>query len=81
MVYLEFLCVISDCRGADNVYDKSYFGSGMWNFTDILMDEVSCTGQETELLSCPYTIDHDCSVNELVSVACKKNMGKILWNH
>lgn len=63
------------CRGAERVYDKSFFGLGSWNSTDILMDEVSCTGEEREFLSCPYTINHDCSVHEFVSVLCKENTG------
>lgn len=62
-------------RGAERVYDKSFFGLGSWNSTDILMDEVSCTGEEREFLSCPYTINHDCSVHEFVSVLCKENTG------
>lgn len=39
------------------------------------MDEVSCTGEEREFLSCPYTINHDCSVHEFVSILCKENTG------
>ena len=63
------------CRGVETVYDNSVFGRGPWNSSDILMDEVSCTGEEKEFLSCPYTINHDCSVQELVSVVCRENTG------
>nr|XP_022319040.1 uncharacterized protein LOC111121867 isoform X2 [Crassostrea virginica] len=62
-------------RGVETVYDNSIFGRGPWNSSDILMDEVSCTGEEKEFLSCPYTINHDCSVQELVSVVCRENTG------
>ncbi|XP_065921575.1 uncharacterized protein [Magallana gigas] len=62
-------------RGAERIYDESFFGLGSWKFTDILMDEVSCTGEEREFLSCPYTINHDCSVHEFVSILCKENTG------
>lgn len=62
-------------RGVEKVYDNSVFGRGPWNSSDILMDEVSCTGEEKEFLSCSYTINHDCSVQELVSVVCRENTG------
>ncbi|XP_061168027.1 uncharacterized protein LOC133176972 [Saccostrea echinata] len=62
-------------RGAERVFDKSFFGSGPWNSSDILMDEVGCIGQEKEFLSCPYSIYHDCTSRELASVACKENIG------
>ncbi|XP_052689239.1 deleted in malignant brain tumors 1 protein-like isoform X3 [Crassostrea angulata] len=62
-------------RGAERVYDESFFGLGSWKSTDILMDEVSCTGEEREFLACPYTINHDCSVHEFVSILCKENTG------
>lgn len=45
----------------------AYFGEGSGN---ILMDEVACTGFESNIGQCPHFSSHDCSPSEDVGVMC-----------
>ncbi|CAI8027233.1 Scavenger receptor cysteine-rich domain superfamily protein, partial [Geodia barretti] len=51
-----------------------YFGTG-GGF--ILMDEVACTGNETELTLCSHNSSHDCSHSEDASVQCRCADGEV----
>lgn len=56
--------------GAEKAEINSHFGSGSGQ---ILMDEVRCTGNESDLLSCRFSPwgKHDCTENEWAGVVCK----------
>ena len=63
-------------RGAVAAPVKSAFGSANWRTDDILISNVSCTGRESSLQECPYTVDYMCSISHTASVVCRKNKGK-----
>ena len=50
-------------------YSSAYFGAGTGT---ILMDDVSCTGSEYFLTSCPHTSNHNCAHSEDAGVACTR---------
>ena len=52
------------------------FGSG----TEILLDEVKCSGHEKSLLECKFNAwkEHDCSAKEYAGVICKVEQVKII---
>ena len=57
--------------GAKEALINSHFGSGDG---DILLDELSCQGNEDGLLQCQFSpwTEHDCSVKEWAGVVCKE---------
>ncbi len=63
------------CRQLDftggRALSSSAFGSGTG---PILMDDVTCTGQEESLATCRYTIQHNCDHSEDVAVSCSGYM-------
>ena len=63
-MYLLFYFEGSPIRGVDSVYGS---GSG-----PITLDNVVCTGGESNLLSCQHNpvFDHNCQHNEDVAVIC-----------
>ena len=65
-------------RGAVRETSESYFGEGNWNDTDILMDDVSCHGNEWSVHSCNYVYPSNCVPGEGAGVVCQPNLGKIL---
>ena len=50
-------------------FNNSHFGEGSGS---ILLDEVSCSGVESNLLSCPHDQlgEHDCDHSEDAGVRC-----------
>ena len=62
------------------VRSAAYFGRGQ-NSTDILLDNVDCSGQEFSLLECPHVVGpDDCSHNEDVGVICATSKVFMLAN-
>ena len=51
------------------------YGYGNYTEDDVLMDQVTCTGQERHLQECEYDTRHDCKQHEAASVVCKVNKG------
>ena len=50
---------------------EASFGAGTGR---IYLDEVSCLGDEDNVLDCNYTADHDCSHSEDAGVLCYSGM-------
>ena len=42
------------------------------------MDDVQCSGSESQLRDCPHTLDHNCHHNEDASVQCQTGSGYAL---
>ena len=38
--------------------------------SDFIMDDVSCSGDETSLLECDFITDHNCGAHEAAGVIC-----------
>ena len=36
----------------------------------IEIEGINCIGDETHILNCGYTTDHDCEKNEIIGVQC-----------
>lgn len=62
-------------RGAEKATFTSQFGEGSWTESDILMDDVRCTGQEQNILSCNYEYLSNCEALESAGVVCQSNTG------
>ena len=43
---------------------------GLVPSADFSMDQVQCTGEETNILDCPHDQTHNCGVNEGAGVRC-----------
>ena len=65
-------------RGAVAASVNSAFGRGHWRSDDVLISNVRCTGHESNLLDCPYTVDDSCSGSDAASVVCMTNLGNTL---
>ena len=61
-LFIRFLHFI----GAE-AYNFGYFGEGTG---PINLDNVQCTGNETQLVDCPYVSDHNCFHFEDAGVVC-----------
>ncbi|KAL5019244.1 hypothetical protein ScPMuIL_004966 [Solemya velum] len=61
-------------RGALLAEYYTPYGTESWSSGDILMDDVNCQGSEKKIQQCSYSADHDCQVNEAVSISCKANL-------
>lgn len=48
----------------------AYFGEGR-EFDPILLDSVSCNGNEQNLTECSHTTKHDCYHSEDVGILCR----------
>ena len=62
-------------RGAISETRESYFGVGNWNSTDILMDDVACSGSEREIHRCNYVYPSNCGASEGAGVVCEPHSG------
>ena len=60
-----FLLLI--CFAGATVFSNALFGEGTGS---IFMDDVSCSGFESQLRSCSYTSSHNCRHSEDASVQC-----------
>ena len=49
---------------------SAFFGQGTAH--PILLDDVACVGNESRLLDCPYTSNHNCGHSEDVGVVCNR---------
>ena len=56
--------------GALKITKKSYFGRVNEVFA---MDNVNCSGKETQILDCGYQIEDDCTHGEAAGVVCRGN--------
>ena len=56
-------------------HTNAFFGEGTG---EIFLDDVSCTGQETELRSCPHSgiRTHNCAHSEDAGVVCSDGRSK-----
>ena len=54
---------------------NSAFGSGHWRSSDVFISNVRCTGRESSLLDCPYTVNRSCLVLHAASVVCRNQLG------
>ena len=66
-------------RGAVAATVNSAFGSGHWRRHDVLISNVRCTGRESSLLDCPYTVNRSCSVPHAASVVCRNQLGDHMY--
>ena len=48
---------------------SAYYGHGSG---PILLDDVACVGNESRLVDCQYTDNHNCGHNEDISVLCNR---------
>ncbi len=57
------------CRGIAKAWVGAYFGAGSGR---VLLDEVSCTGNELSIEQCPKTTwgEHNCDHTEDAGVSC-----------
>ena len=69
------VCRLLGFPDAIAAYGNSYFGRGTGQ---IVLDEVSCSGNESALLSCKNSGwgNHDCRYNEEAGVRCAERIGK-----
>ena len=51
-------------------FSSAYFGRGTGS---IVMDDVRCTGTESNLTSCTHTTNHNCGHSEDAGVRCTGN--------
>ncbi|KAL3875622.1 hypothetical protein ACJMK2_033554 [Sinanodonta woodiana] len=61
--------------GAQEAVHSASFGTGSWDNNSILMDEVSCQGDEATLSGCSRQLQHDCTQQEAAGVRCVENSG------
>ncbi|KAL3875620.1 hypothetical protein ACJMK2_033552, partial [Sinanodonta woodiana] len=61
--------------GAQEAVHSASFGTGSWDNNSILMDEVSCQGDEATLSGCSGQLQHDCTQQEAAGVRCVENSG------
>ena len=66
---LTFPCVVLDAA----VSGSAYFGQGNGS---IHLDNVACVGNESRLLDCQYTANHNCSHLQDVGVVCNRTCKK-----
>jgi len=66
-------------RGASNVTVESFYGEGGLLSSQIFLDDVQCSGQESNLLACDYVYPSNCHAGELAGVICKPNTGGYRW--
>ena len=54
---------------AIQAWSQAHFGQGSWN---IVLDDLSCTGNETSLFDCPHggVNIHNCGHSEDAGVTC-----------
>ena len=50
-------------------HGSAFFGQGSG---PILLDDVACVGNESRLVGCQYTANHNCGHNEDVGVVCNR---------
>ncbi|XP_021351068.1 uncharacterized protein LOC110448900 isoform X2 [Mizuhopecten yessoensis] len=61
--------------GARHALDTRSYSTGPWSDDSFVFDDVACHGNESSLLECDYTPQHNCHVFEAVSVVCQPNQG------
>ena len=68
-----YLFIFSSYNNIDAVsFSSAYFGQGI---VPIALDDVSCTGSESQLLSCSYDSNTvDCSHSEDAGARCQTGM-------
>lgn len=64
----QYVCVCA-CSGTAKAWVGAYFGAGVGR---VLLDEVSCTGNELSIEQCPKTAwgEHNCDHTEDAGVSC-----------
>ena len=50
-----------------NAYSRARFGAGAGA---IVMDNVQCTGSESRLINCSFTLNHNCVHSEDAGIRC-----------
>ena len=59
---------------------SAYFGQGSGDMY-IVLDDVACTGLETNIAHCPASTNHDCGHSEDAGVVCSGNDGDLSGIH
>ena len=68
MVFLIFFCIINFIFYRSCISYKSYFGAGN---ASILLNDVTCNGNESSLFQCSHTIfPNDCDRTKIVGIIC-----------
>ena len=49
-------------------YSNAYFGQGNGS---VVLDDVTCVGNESRLVGCQYTANNDCTHSEDAGISCK----------
>ena len=64
IVFLVIIIYITDATA----YSNAYFGQGNGS---IVLDDVACVGNESRLMDCQYTANHNCLHSEDAGISCK----------
>jgi len=64
IVFLVIIIYITDATA----YSSAHFGQGNGS---IVLDDVACVGNESRLVDCQYTANHNCFHSEDAGISCK----------